>query len=94
MEREVTLVGVDPALDDFRDLAHTMHGEALSAAAEPAASWPRSPEPAAPTAGAQVRPVGQPGVAARRRAWARRILTWLPQPAIEHHRPDRLRDVS
>lgn len=34
VEREFTLVGVNPALDDFRDLAHTMHGEALSAAAE------------------------------------------------------------
>jgi FMN-dependent NADH-azoreductase len=34
VEREFTLVGVNPALDDFRDLAHEMHGEALSAAAE------------------------------------------------------------
>jgi FMN-dependent NADH-azoreductase len=34
VEREFTLVGVNPALDEFRDLAHEMHGGALSAAAE------------------------------------------------------------
>jgi FMN-dependent NADH-azoreductase len=34
VEREFTLVGVNPALDDFRDLAHEMHTAALSAAAE------------------------------------------------------------
>jgi FMN-dependent NADH-azoreductase len=34
VEREFTLVGVNPALDDFRDMAHEMHAEALSAAAE------------------------------------------------------------
>jgi FMN-dependent NADH-azoreductase len=34
VEREFTLVGVNPALDDFRDLAHEMHVSALSAAAE------------------------------------------------------------
>jgi FMN-dependent NADH-azoreductase len=34
VEREFTLVGVNPALDDFRDMAHEMHVAALSAAAE------------------------------------------------------------
>jgi FMN-dependent NADH-azoreductase len=34
VEREFTLVGVNPALDEFRDMAHEMHVEALSAAAE------------------------------------------------------------
>ena len=34
VEREFTLVGVNPALDDFRDLAHEMHAAALSAAGE------------------------------------------------------------
>ena len=36
VEREFTLVGVNPALDEFRDLAHEMHGSALSAAGEAA----------------------------------------------------------
>jgi len=26
--------------------------------------------------------------------WARRILTMFPQPAMEHQRPERLRDAS
>jgi FMN-dependent NADH-azoreductase len=34
VEREFTLVGVNPALDEFRDLAHEMRVAALSAAAE------------------------------------------------------------
>jgi FMN-dependent NADH-azoreductase len=34
VEREFTLVGVNPALDEFRDLAHEMHTAALSAAGE------------------------------------------------------------
>jgi FMN-dependent NADH-azoreductase len=34
VEREFTLVGVNPALDDFRDLAHELHTSALSAAGE------------------------------------------------------------
>jgi FMN-dependent NADH-azoreductase len=34
VEREFTLVGVNPALDGFRDLAHEMHASALSAAGE------------------------------------------------------------
>jgi FMN-dependent NADH-azoreductase len=34
VEREFTLVGVNPALDDFRDMAHEMHVSSLSAAAE------------------------------------------------------------
>ena len=34
VEREFTLVGVNPALDDFADLAHEMHQGALSAARE------------------------------------------------------------
>lgn len=32
IEREFTLVGVNPALDDFKDMAATMHQEALTAA--------------------------------------------------------------
>ena len=36
VEREFTLVGVNPALEDFRDLAHEMHASALSAAGEAA----------------------------------------------------------
>ena len=36
VEREFTLVGVNPALDEFRDLAHEMHASALSAAGEAA----------------------------------------------------------
>ena len=32
VEREFTLVGVNPALDDFKDMAATMHHEALTAA--------------------------------------------------------------
>ena len=34
VEREFTLVGVNPALDDFRDAAAAMHADALSAAQE------------------------------------------------------------
>jgi FMN-dependent NADH-azoreductase len=34
VEREFTLVGVNPALDEFADMAHEMHLEALSAATE------------------------------------------------------------
>ena len=34
VEREFTLVGVNPALDEFTDLAHEMHQKALSAADE------------------------------------------------------------
>ncbi|HST64382.1 MAG TPA: NAD(P)H-dependent oxidoreductase [Mycobacteriales bacterium] len=34
VEREFTLVGVNPALDDFTDLAREMHADALSAAIE------------------------------------------------------------
>lgn len=34
IEREFTLVGVNPALDDFTDLAATMHEQALTAAQE------------------------------------------------------------
>jgi FMN-dependent NADH-azoreductase len=34
VEREFTLVGVNPALDDFHDLAREMHASALSAAGE------------------------------------------------------------
>ncbi len=34
VEREFTLVGVNPALDEFTDLARQMHDEALSAADE------------------------------------------------------------
>src|ERR1700760_4892486 len=34
VEREFTLVGVNPALDEFTDLAHEMHEGALSAADE------------------------------------------------------------
>jgi FMN-dependent NADH-azoreductase len=34
IEREFTLVGVNPALDDFKDIAATMHQEALTAAQE------------------------------------------------------------
>ncbi|MTD16907.1 flavodoxin family protein [Nakamurella sp. YIM 132087] len=34
VEREFTLVGVNPALDDFADLAASMHAEARSAAQE------------------------------------------------------------
>jgi FMN-dependent NADH-azoreductase len=34
VEREFTLVGVNPALDEFTDLAHQIHAEALSAADE------------------------------------------------------------
>jgi FMN-dependent NADH-azoreductase len=34
VEREFTLAGVNPALDEFRDVARQMHDEALSAAAE------------------------------------------------------------
>jgi hypothetical protein len=29
-----------------------------------------------------------------RAAYARRIFTWFPQPAIEHQRPERLREES
>ena len=36
VEREFTLVGVNPALDEFGDLAHEMHASALSAAGEAA----------------------------------------------------------
>src|ERR1700757_28567 len=32
IEREFTLVGVNPALDDFKDLAATLHSDALGAA--------------------------------------------------------------
>ena len=34
VEREFTLVGVNPALEEFTDLAREMHAESLSAAAE------------------------------------------------------------
>jgi FMN-dependent NADH-azoreductase len=34
VEREFTLVGVNPALDEFTDLAREMHAESLSAATE------------------------------------------------------------
>ena len=34
VEREFTLVGVNPALDEFTDLARQIHAEALSAADE------------------------------------------------------------
>jgi FMN-dependent NADH-azoreductase len=34
VEREFTLVGVNPALDEFHELAQEMRAEALSAAAE------------------------------------------------------------
>ena len=34
VEREFTLVGVNPALDEFKDLGHQLHQESLSAAAE------------------------------------------------------------
>ena len=34
VEREFTLVGVNPALDDFTDLAAELHAAALSAARE------------------------------------------------------------
>ena len=43
VEREFTLVGVNPALDDFRDLAHEMHVAALSAAAEAGRILAKSP---------------------------------------------------
>ena len=32
IEREFTLVGVNPALDDFKDLAAKFHSDALGAA--------------------------------------------------------------
>ena len=49
VEREFTLVGVNPALDDFRDMAHEMHAEALSAAAEKQGGrWPRVAPPSRP----------------------------------------------
>jgi FMN-dependent NADH-azoreductase len=34
VEREFTLVGVNPALEEFTELAHEMHGDALSVAGE------------------------------------------------------------
>ena len=43
VEREFTLVGVNPALDEFRDLAHEMHAAALSAAAEAGRVLAKSP---------------------------------------------------
>jgi hypothetical protein len=39
-------------------------------------------------------PQGRIAARSLRTAYARRILTWFPQPFIEHHRPERLRDVS
>jgi FMN-dependent NADH-azoreductase len=43
VEREFTLVGVNPALDEFRDLAHEMHASALSAAGEVGRVLAKSP---------------------------------------------------
>ena len=43
VEREFTLVGVNPALDEFRDLAHEMHASALSAAGEAARILAKAP---------------------------------------------------
>jgi FMN-dependent NADH-azoreductase len=43
VEREFTLVGVSPALDEFRDLAHEMHASALSAAGEAARVVAKAP---------------------------------------------------
>jgi len=43
VEREFTLVGVNPALDEFRDLAHEMHASALSAAGEAGRALARTP---------------------------------------------------
>ena len=43
VEREFTLVGVNPALDEFRDLAHEMHAAALSAAGEAARVLAKAP---------------------------------------------------
>ena len=43
VEREFTLVGVNPALDEFRDLAHEMHASALSAAGEAARALAKTP---------------------------------------------------
>ena len=43
VEREFTLVGVNPALDEFTDLAAELHAGALGAAARPGA--PSPPEP-------------------------------------------------
>ena len=46
VEREFTLVGVNPALDEFRDLAHEMHASALSAAGEAGRVLAKTPAPA------------------------------------------------
>jgi FMN-dependent NADH-azoreductase len=42
VEREFTLVGVNPALDEFTDLAHEMHEAALSAADEAGRAFARA----------------------------------------------------
>ena len=44
VEREFTLVGVNPALDDFKDVAAQLHREALSAAAEAGRAFARADE--------------------------------------------------
>ena len=52
VEREFTLVGVNPALDEFKDLAAELHEQALGAAEGAghelarATALPRPPEPA------------------------------------------------
>lgn len=44
VEREFTLVGVNPALDEFTDLAHTFHEQALTQAEEVGRSFARGDE--------------------------------------------------
>ena len=44
VEREFTLVGVNPALDDFKDLAAELHEQALSAASEAAHTFAEATE--------------------------------------------------
>src|SRR6478609_9164445 len=44
VEREFTLVGVNPALDDFKDLAAELHEQALIAASEAAHTFAESTE--------------------------------------------------
>ena len=44
VEREFTLVGVNPALDDFKDLAGELHQKSLTAAQEAGRALSRTPE--------------------------------------------------
>jgi FMN-dependent NADH-azoreductase len=44
VEREFTLVGVNPALDDFKEVAAQLHQEALTAAAEAGVAFAKATE--------------------------------------------------